>query len=71
MKNPEISNKMVTDKTGNIADTGADLLLAGDLGCLMNMAGKMSREGRPIKARHVIEVLAGQTDTPAIGEGEA
>ena len=71
VKNPEISNKMVTDKTGNIADTGADLLLAGDLGCLMNMAGKMSREGRPIKARHVIEVLAGQTDTPAIGEGEA
>jgi len=68
VKYPDISNKMVSDKTGNIAATGADMLLAGDLGCLLNMAGKMSREGRPIKARHVIEVLAG-SDTPAIGEG--
>ncbi|MEM7523130.1 MAG: (Fe-S)-binding protein [Pseudomonadota bacterium] len=70
VKQPEISNKMVSDKTANIAATGADTILAGDLGCLMNMAGKLSREGRPVKARHVIEVLAGVTDTPAIGEGE-
>ncbi len=68
VKYPDISNKMVGDKTGNIAATGADMLLAGDLGCLMNMAGKMSREGRPIKARHVVEILAG-SETPAIGEG--
>ncbi|QDL91567.1 (Fe-S)-binding protein [Paroceanicella profunda] len=70
VKYPEISNAMVGDKTRNAADTGAELLLAGDLGCLMNMAGKASREGRPMKARHVVEVLAGMTDTPAIGEGE-
>jgi L-lactate dehydrogenase complex protein LldE len=71
VKFPDISNKMVTDKTANAAATGADLLLAGDLGCLMNMAGKAAREGRPIRARHVAEVLAGMTDTPAIGEGTA
>lgn len=71
VKYPEISNKMVMDKTDNIAATGADTLLAGDLGCLMNMAGKLRREGRDVKARHVIEVLAGMTDRPAIGEGEA
>ncbi len=59
---------MVGNKTGNIAGTGAELLLAGDLGCLMNMGGKLSREGRPVKARHVVEVLAGDTRTPAIGE---
>ncbi len=68
VKYPDISNKMVSDKTRNAADTGADLLLAGDLGCLLNMSGKMSREGRPMKARHVVEVLAGMTDGPAIGE---
>lgn len=68
VKYPEISNSMVADKTRNAANTGADLLLAGDLGCLMNMAGKASREGRPLKVRHVVEVLAGMTDTPAIGE---
>ena len=71
VKYPEISGKMVSDKTRNIAESGADLLLAGDLGCLLNMAGRLSREGRPVKARHVIEVLAGVTDAPAIGEEEA
>jgi L-lactate dehydrogenase complex protein LldE len=50
-------------------DTGADLVLAGDLGCLMNMAGKASREGRTFRARHVVEVLAGDVATPPIGEG--
>ncbi len=59
---------MVANKSGHIGDTGAELLLAGDLGCLMNMAGKLSREGRQVAARHVVEVLAGDATTPAIGE---
>jgi len=33
----------------------------------MNMAGRLSREGRKIEVRHIAEVLAGQTDVPAIG----
>lgn len=70
VKYPEISNVMAGDKTRNIAATGADLLLAGDLGCLLNMAGKASREGRAFRARHVVEVLAGDLATPAIGEPE-
>lgn len=69
VKYPDVSNVMVSDKTRNAAETGADLLLAGDLGCLMNMAGKASREGRAFKARHVVEVLAGDLATPPIGEG--
>jgi L-lactate dehydrogenase complex protein LldE len=68
VKYPEISDVMVGDKTRNVEATGADLLLAGDLGCLMNMAGKASREGRRFRARHVVEVLAGDLATPAIGE---
>ncbi|MGF1500724.1 MAG: (Fe-S)-binding protein [Paracoccaceae bacterium] len=70
VKYPDISNKMAGNKTAAIAETGADLVLAGDLGCLMNMAGKLSREGRPVHARHVGEVLAGDTRSPAIGEAE-
>ncbi|MEO1328082.1 MAG: (Fe-S)-binding protein [Pseudomonadota bacterium] len=73
VKYPEISNEMVGKKAQNIARTGADLVLAGDLGCLMNMSGKLTRTedalGRPIRARHVAEVLANMCDTPAIGEG--
>ncbi len=68
VKFPDVSNAMVEKKTGNIAATEADLLLAGDLGCLMNMQGKLARQGRDVKARHVAEVLAGMTDEPAIGE---
>ncbi|WP_349359564.1 (Fe-S)-binding protein [Stappia sp.] len=69
VKYPDISNKIVGEKTATIAESGAEVLLAGDLGCLMNMAGKLKREGKPIEARHVAEVLAGMTDHPAIGEG--
>jgi L-lactate dehydrogenase complex protein LldE len=68
IKMPDISNAMVEKKTGNIASTSPDLVLAGDLGCLMNMAGKLTREGRPIGARHVAEVLAGELSDPPIGE---
>jgi len=70
IKYPDISNRMVADKTADITATGADLLLAGDLGCLMNMAGKLKREGSTTQARHVAEVLAGMTEGPAIGEPE-
>ncbi|MEL6373683.1 MAG: (Fe-S)-binding protein [Pseudomonadota bacterium] len=71
VKYPDVSNAMVEKKTANIAETDAGLVLAGDLGCLMNMAGKVKREGRAVKARHVAEVLAGTLDQPAIGEGDA
>ena len=69
VKYPDISNTMVSAKTACIEATGADTLLAGDLGCLMNMAGKLKRSGSPVRSRHVAEVLAGMTDDPAIGEG--
>jgi len=70
VKYGDISTAMVAKKTGNIAGTGADVLLAGDLGCLMNMAGRLSREGREIRCFHIAEVLAGMADGRAIGEGE-
>ncbi len=69
VKYADISVRMVADKAADVAATGADTLLAGDLGCLMNMAGRLTREDRAVKVRHVAEVLAGMTDTPAIGEG--
>ncbi len=71
VKYPDISNRIVGKKTTNIAATDADMLLAGDMGCLMNMAGKLRREGSTIEVRHVAEVLAGMTDKPAIaGSGK-
>jgi L-lactate dehydrogenase complex protein LldE len=66
VKYPEISNAMVTAKTAALTQTGAEFVLGGDLGCLMNIAGKLSREGSAVRVRHVAEVLAGVTDAPPI-----
>jgi L-lactate dehydrogenase complex protein LldE len=68
VKYPDISDAIVTRKIEAIAGTGADTLLAGDLGCLLNMAGKLKRDGVATKSRHVAEILAGMADGPAIGE---
>jgi L-lactate dehydrogenase complex protein LldE len=69
VKYPEISDKIVTDKASEIIATGADAVLCGDLGCLLNIAGKLSRLGSGVEARHVAEVLADMTgEVPAIGK---
>jgi L-lactate dehydrogenase complex protein LldE len=67
VKYPAISGKMVDDKAAEIAGTGADVVLAGDLGCLMNIAGRLSRLGSRVAVRHVAEVLAAATEEPPIG----
>jgi L-lactate dehydrogenase complex protein LldE len=41
-------------------------VLAADLGCLMQIAGGLAREGARVEARHIAEVLAGMTEGPAI-----
>jgi L-lactate dehydrogenase complex protein LldE len=68
VKYPEISGRMVSDKVNNIRNSDADTVLAADLGCLLNIAGRLKRESSPIKAYHTAEVLANMTDTPALGE---
>ena len=68
VKYPAISNAVVSEKAEEIERTGADLLLAGDLGCLMNMAGKLHRRGSKVRCFHTIEILAGAGNGPAIGE---
>jgi L-lactate dehydrogenase complex protein LldE len=66
----ELSNAIVKRKADDIQGANADTVLAGDLGCLMNMAGKLQREGSAVVARHVAEVLAGMADGPGIGESQ-
>jgi L-lactate dehydrogenase complex protein LldE len=68
VKYPAISDALAGDKRRELEAAGVDLLLAGDLGCLMHMAGKLTRDRSPVRARHVIEVLAGMGGEPAIGE---
>ena len=68
VKYPAISNAIVDEKAAAVEQTGAQLLLGGALGCLMNMAGKLHRRGAPVRAFHTAEVVAGMANGPAIGE---
>ena len=69
VKYTDISNKMLSARLDQLDATNADMLLGGDLGCLMNIAGKLKREGSAVQVRHAAEVLAGMTDLPPIASG--
>jgi L-lactate dehydrogenase complex protein LldE len=71
VKYPEISARMADDKIADAKSTGASMLLAGDLGCLLHLAGRISRSGGELSVRHAAEVLAGMGNEPAIGEETA
>ncbi|MDM8563554.1 (Fe-S)-binding protein [Candidatus Marithioploca araucensis] len=68
VKYPDISARMVSDKVANIEETNADVLLAGDMGCLLNIAGRLKRLNSSVKVYHIAEVLANMTNVPAINE---
>lgn len=68
VKYPEISEFMVNDKIADVESTGAEMLVSGDMGCLMNIAGRLKRLDKPVTVFHIAEVLAGMTDLPGIGD---
>lgn len=70
VKYAAISNAIVGEKAAAVEGTGAAMLLGGDLGCLMNISGKLWRQGSKVRVMHVAEVIAGMGDQPAIGEEE-
>lgn len=64
VKYAEVSDRIVSDKAKHIKASGADTLLGGDLGCLLNMAGKLSRLGSKVRCFHTAEVLANLAEQP-------
>jgi L-lactate dehydrogenase complex protein LldE len=67
VKYPEISERMADDKIADAQSTGADIITSSDLGCLLHLAGRIARRGLTLRVRHVAEILAGETDAPAMG----
>lgn len=57
VKKPEISAEMVKEKSRHVTETGAEYLVGGDMGCLMNIGGRMQREGKNVKVIHISEIL--------------
>ncbi len=61
-----VSTAMADKKLDRLAASGAGLVAGGDLGCLMHLAGRAARRDMKLEFRHVAEILAGDTHTPAI-----
>jgi L-lactate dehydrogenase complex protein LldE len=54
---PDISTAMVDNKVKNIIASGADVVVGCDIGCLMNIQGRLHRTGSPIQAMHIAQLL--------------
>ncbi|MBX3411545.1 MAG: (Fe-S)-binding protein [Pirellulales bacterium] len=54
---PQISGAMVDDKSNCITQTAADAVVSTDAGCLMNIGGRLHRQGRAIEVLHLAELL--------------
>jgi L-lactate dehydrogenase complex protein LldE len=65
---PDISVAIAKRKSAAVAGAVPDLLVSGELGCLMNIAGTLSREGSTIPCRHVAELLAGEMSAAPIAQ---
>ena len=58
----EISTRLADNKCQHVANSGADAVVLGDLGCMLNIEGRMRRRGdAKTQVLHIAEVLAGET----------
>ncbi|HEY6394613.1 MAG TPA: (Fe-S)-binding protein [Candidatus Binataceae bacterium] len=58
VKFPEISAAMAQDKIARIKESGAEVVVANDCGCLMQIGGGLHRAGINVEIRHLAEILA-------------
>jgi L-lactate dehydrogenase complex protein LldE len=61
---PEVSQAMMAAKVRAIMESDAEVVVACDAGCLMNIAGGLRRANSPVKAMHLIDLLAGEGAAP-------
>ena len=62
VKYPEISMAILEQKLKSVQASGAGVLVANDCGCLMHIAGAMARQGMPVRAMHLAELLASERE---------
>jgi len=65
VKLAQISSAMVDEKAERIEATGATHLVSTDLGCLLNIAGRLARRRARIRALHLAEILTEGTGESA------
>ena len=57
VKMAEISGEMVKEKVLHLMDAQPEYLIGADVSCLLNIGGRLQREGQPVKVMHIAEVL--------------
>jgi len=56
---------MASDKARHVRETGAEVLVAGDNMCLMNIGGVLKRQRAGVRIMHLAEILASTEEDPA------
>ena len=62
IKYPHISEEMLADKINSVHASGAETLVSCDMGCLMHIEGGLRRGGSPVRARHLAQMPAPESD---------
>jgi L-lactate dehydrogenase complex protein LldE len=57
VKMAAISEQMVDEKVRHVEESTADVLIAADNGCMMNIKGRIDRKGKPIQVKHIAQIL--------------
>ena len=69
VKYPDISGAILQSKIDNIKDSGAEVLISNDAGCLMHMAGGLEKQKVAVKTMHLAELLAKTgLNSPSLGK---
>jgi L-lactate dehydrogenase complex protein LldE len=70
-KLPETSVAMADDKLASLAEAGADEVVGCDTSCLLHLRGRAEHEGRSLRTRHLVEVLAAALPGAGPGNGSS
>jgi L-lactate dehydrogenase complex protein LldE len=57
VKMSDISGAMVEEKAQHVVETEAEVLVGMDMGCLMNIGGRLRYEDKPVRVMHIAELL--------------
>ena len=57
VKMAEISGEMVKEKVAHLMEVRPEYLIGADVSCLLNISGRLQREGQKVKVMHIAEVL--------------
>ena len=64
---PDAASALRDRKVANVTQTGAEVLVSSNPGCLLQIASGLEAAGRPMQTRHLVEVLDASMRGTTIG----